>query len=163
MGEVKVRKPKELVINYNNETDLNELYTSDVFSNFILGETLEAIEEAIETNKTEAHIINISNHKFKITINRDQFEPAINNVLKKFKHIDVLKMDIEGSEYDVIEDILNSNISITQILVEFHDRLFENGYQKSIKVINALKLKGYEIFAVSESFEEVSFINKNIL
>ena len=79
------------------------------------------------------------------------------------KHIDVLKMDIEGSEYDVIEDILNSNISITQILVEFHDRLFENGYQKSIKVINALKLKGYEIFAVSESFEEVSFINKNII
>jgi hypothetical protein len=79
------------------------------------------------------------------------------------KHIDVLKMDIEGSEYDVIEDIINSNISITQILVEFHDRLFENGYQKSIKIINALKLKGYEIFAVSESFEEVSFINKNFL
>jgi hypothetical protein len=85
MGEVKVRKPKELVINYNNETDLNELCTSDVFSDFILSETLEAIEEAIETNKAEAHIINISNYRFKITINRDQFESAINNVLKKYE------------------------------------------------------------------------------
>jgi hypothetical protein len=85
MGEVKVRKPKELVINYNNEIDLNELCTSDVFSDFILSETLEAIEEAIETNKTEAHIINISNYRFKITIKKDQFKSAINNVLKKYE------------------------------------------------------------------------------
>lgn len=85
MEEIKIRKPKELVINYNNETDLNELYTSDIFSNLILDETLEAIEEAIETNKTEAHIINISNYRFKITINRDQFESAINNILKKYE------------------------------------------------------------------------------
>jgi hypothetical protein len=85
MEEVKVRKPKELVINYNNETDLNELCTSDVFSDFILSETLEAIEEAIETNKTEAHIINISNYRFKIIINREQFESAINSVLKKYE------------------------------------------------------------------------------
>lgn len=85
MEEIKIRKPKELVINYNNETDLNELCTSDIFSNLILDETLEAIEEAIETNKTEAHIINISNYRFKITINRDQFESAINNILKKYE------------------------------------------------------------------------------
>jgi hypothetical protein len=64
---------------------LNELCTSDVFSDFILSETLEAIEEAIETSKTEAHIINISNYRFKITINRDQFKSAINNVLKKYE------------------------------------------------------------------------------
>jgi FkbM family methyltransferase len=28
------------------------------------------------------------------------------------EHIDVLKMDIEGSEYDVLENILNENISV---------------------------------------------------
>ena len=97
-----------------------------------------------------------------ITPESDEKNTNLKNVIQNASNI-FLKMDIEGSEYDVIEDIINSNISITQILVEFHDRLFENGYQKSIKIINALKLKGYEIFAVSESFEEVSFINKNFL
>src|SRR5690554_1691728 len=35
------------------------------------------------------------------------------------KHIDVLKMDIEGAEYDVIENILSAQLPITQILIEF--------------------------------------------
>src|SRR5690606_4182302 len=39
-------------------------------------------------------------------------------------HIDVLKMDIEGSEYAVIEGILRSGIPIQQILVETHERFF---------------------------------------
>jgi FkbM family methyltransferase len=79
------------------------------------------------------------------------------------KHIDVLKMDIEGSEYDVIEDILDSKILITQILIEFHDRFFENGNYKSKEVIKKMNRRGYEIFAISDSFEEISFINKNAL
>ncbi len=48
---------------------------------------------------------------------------SIENIMKELghKHIDVLKMDIESAEYDVIENILNAKISITQILIEFHD------------------------------------------
>lgn len=79
------------------------------------------------------------------------------------KHIDVLKMDIEGSEYDVIENILDSEISITQILIEFHDRFFENGYFKSKEVINKMNRSGYKIFAISDSFEEISFIKSNTI
>lgn len=78
-------------------------------------------------------------------------------------HIDLLKMDIEGSEYDVIENILTSNVSITQILIEFHDRFFENGHLKTKQTIKKLNTYGYEIYAVSDSFEEISFINKNVL
>lgn len=85
MEEVKVRKPKELVINYDSGISLSELYTSDVFTSLILNETLEAIEEAITTNKPKAHIISITNHGFKIMINRDQFQPAISNILKKYE------------------------------------------------------------------------------
>lgn len=51
------------------------------------------------------------------------------------KHIDVLKMDIEGSEYDVIEDILNAPVLIGQILIEFHDRFIENGKMKTQLVV----------------------------
>src|SRR5436305_3921899 len=31
----------------------------------------------------------------------------------------VLKMDIEGAEYEVLEDVLSANIVISQLLVEF--------------------------------------------
>lgn len=79
------------------------------------------------------------------------------------QHIDVLKMDIEGSEYDVIENILESKISITQILIEFHDRFFENGNRKSKEIVKKMDRNGYKIFAISDSFEEISFINKNAL
>jgi FkbM family methyltransferase len=79
------------------------------------------------------------------------------------QHIDVLKMDIEGSEYDVIENILNSKISITQFLIEFHDRFFPNGKAKTKQIIGMFKRHGYEIFAISDSFEEVSFIDKKVL
>ena len=77
-------------------------------------------------------------------------------------HINVLKMDIEGAEYDIIEGIINSNLKIDQILIEFHDRFFEEKL-KSQKVVEMFQNKGYEIFAVSDTFEEVSFIKKGLL
>ena len=79
------------------------------------------------------------------------------------KHIDVLKIDIEGSEYDIIENILNTKISITQILIEFHDRFYDNGILKTKQSILKLNQHGYKIFAISDSFEEISFINVGAL
>jgi FkbM family methyltransferase len=75
-------------------------------------------------------------------------------------HIDILKMDIEGAEYDVLENILNAGIDINQILIEFHDRFFEDGHHRTKMAIQFLRSKGYSIFAVSKSKEEISFIKK---
>lgn len=75
------------------------------------------------------------------------------------KQIDLLKMDIEGAEYEVIDNILSTKIRINQLLIEFHDRFFENGNIKSQQAIEKLRRHGYEIFAISDSFEEISFIN----
>ena len=80
-----------------------------------------------------------------------------------FKHVDVLKMDIEGAEYLVIENILNSEIMISQILVEFHDRFFSDGMERTKKTISLLKSKGYLVFGVSKSLEEISFIHRSVL
>lgn len=77
--------------------------------------------------------------------------------------IDILKMDIEGSEYTVIENILDSGIEIGQILIEFHDRFFENGRAKTIHVLNQMKNAGYLIFGISETYDEVSLIHKKLL
>lgn len=79
------------------------------------------------------------------------------------KHVNVLKIDIEGAEYNVLDSILNASVETDQILIEFHDRLFFNGKSKTIDAINKLKEHGYEIFGVSDSFQEISFINKKLV
>lgn len=78
-------------------------------------------------------------------------------------HIDVLKMDIEGAEYEVLEDILNTSIPIDQILVEFHDRYFDQNEIRSKEIVRQLKDKGYEIFGTSLSYEEISFVHRHKL
>jgi EAL domain-containing protein (putative c-di-GMP-specific phosphodiesterase class I) len=79
------------------------------------------------------------------------------------KKIDVLKMDIEGSEYDVIDNILKSGIQINQLVIELHERFFDNGKEKTIEFVNNLNSHGFEIFAISDTYEEISFIRKNVL
>lgn len=74
--------------------------------------------------------------------------------------IDILKMDIEGSEFMVLESILKSNTSIDQILIEFHERFFKDGKTRLKKAKAILQSNGFEVFALSDSFEEVSFIKK---
>jgi disulfide oxidoreductase YuzD len=88
---------------------------------------------------------------------------SIKDIMKDLghTHIDVLKMDIEGAEYSVIENILDSDISIDQVLIEFHDRFVENGKARTQQTIRLLNNKGFEIFAISDSCYEISFINKN--
>jgi len=73
------------------------------------------------------------------------------------QHIDILKMDIEGAEYGVIEDLERCGIRPGQILVEFHHRFPEVGIAKSIHSISLLKRMGYGLYHVSGSGEELSF------
>ena len=77
--------------------------------------------------------------------------------------IDVIKMDIEGSEYAVLEEILASEIKVDQLLIEFHDRLFDQENYKSKKIVKKMNENGYEVFASSSTYEEVSFIHKRKL
>jgi FkbM family methyltransferase len=74
-------------------------------------------------------------------------------------HISVLKMDIEGAEYDVLEDIINSGIKVEQILVEFHHRFIKDGVSKTRKALKLLNDNGYKVFGVSELNSEISLIH----
>jgi FkbM family methyltransferase len=71
--------------------------------------------------------------------------------------IDILKMDIEGSEFSVIEDILDSEVKFEQLCVEFHERFFSDGKEKMQKAITQLNAHGYSICAISPSYMEVTF------
>jgi FkbM family methyltransferase len=106
----------------------------------------------LQNNVSNKHVVEVEMKSF-------------NELLKIHAHkkIDVLKMDIEGSEYDVIENILKSEIQINQLAIELHERFFDNGKEKTIELVNNLNSHGYEIFAMSDSYEEISFIRKNVL
>ena len=75
--------------------------------------------------------------------------------------IDVLKMDIEGAEYEVIDSLLACDVSINQILIEFHHMYKTIPISKTIEAINKLEDMGFELFNISQRTYEFSFINKN--
>lgn len=72
--------------------------------------------------------------------------------------VDLLKMDIEGAEYEVLEGLLESAVQPRQLLVEFHHRYVENGLDKTYDIIDRLRDAGYRIIAISEIGREVSFL-----
>lgn len=77
------------------------------------------------------------------------------------ERIDILKMDIEGAEYEVVNDIANSSIRPKQILIEFHHRFPNVGANRTVEAIEKVRSIGYELFSISETNEEYSFIYKS--
>ncbi len=74
------------------------------------------------------------------------------------RRVDLLKMDIEGSEYNVIPDLLSAPTLPTQLLIEFHHRFPRVGAVRTKQALCMLHDAGYRIFAYSPSGEEISLI-----
>ena len=75
--------------------------------------------------------------------------------------IDLLKMDIEGAEYAVIDRLLDSGVVPSQLLVEFHHRFPGVGAERTEATIARLRSSGFRLFAVSETGEEYSFLHES--
>ncbi len=90
----------------------------------------------------------------------------LNTIMEMLGHqkIDILKMDIEGAEYAVIDDVISSDIEVQQLLLEFHHRWkeFQQGFRnigvpKTKRAITSLREKGFKIFDISLTGDEYSF------
>ncbi|MGB6901006.1 MAG: FkbM family methyltransferase [Candidatus Acidiferrum sp.] len=68
--------------------------------------------------------------------------------LLKHDQIDILKMDIEGAEYAVIDEMVREKISIRQLLIEFHHRLSSLGTDKTRKALTLLEERGMRVSSV---------------
>lgn len=90
---------------------------------------------------------------------------TIESMAKRLGHekIDLLKIDIEGAEYDVFDSLLNSSLRPKQILVEFHHRFKDIDKDKTVKAINSLHDNGYLIASISAAGREICFVYKNAL
>jgi FkbM family methyltransferase len=84
----------------------------------------------------------------------------LSTLMRKVGHekIDLLKMDIEGSEYVVIEDILTDNVRPRQLLTEFHHGMYGIARAKTAIALQRLNTMGYRIFSISPNGREYSFV-----
>eukprot|EP00605_Chrysophyceae_sp_TOSAG23-4_P000398 GSChrysophyteH1.ASY1.ANO1.454.1 assembled CDS len=72
-------------------------------------------------------------------------------------YLDILKMDIEGLEYDVLEDwIQRKYFPMDQLLVEFHQRFSPDFEDRHEKIISGLKENGF-IIIHDNNGQEISF------
>ena len=85
---------------------------------------------------------------------------TVGSIAKRLDHtkIDLVKMDIEGAEYDVIDGILAGEHRPRQILVEFHHRHAGIKPERTEAAVAAMLTAGYQIFYVSDNVREVSFV-----
>lgn len=85
---------------------------------------------------------------------------TLETMMRRLGHdgIDLLKMDVEGAEYDILAGLEGVKNLPRQVLVEYHHRFAGIGLQKTADSIASLQKLGYRIFAVSETGREVSFV-----
>lgn len=84
---------------------------------------------------------------------------TISSIMEQLGHtsIDLLKMDIEGSEYAVLTNILQSPLRPGLLLVEFHHRFPSIGATMTKQAVSELRKAGYKLYAISPSGEELCF------
>lgn len=87
----------------------------------------------------------------------------LSTIMRTLGHtrIDVLKMDIEGAEYSVIDDLMRDNIEIGQLLIEFHHRLSSTGTQKTRVALSALNAYGMKIAHVCSRMQIFTLVRSS--
>ncbi|WP_426042992.1 FkbM family methyltransferase [Brevundimonas sp. TWP2-3-4b1] len=79
------------------------------------------------------------------------------------RHIDLLKIDIEGFEYEVIDDMLEGGPLPDQMLIEFHHGMYEHSTAETLRSVSAIRAKGYTLVSVSNVGREYSFVRTALL
>jgi FkbM family methyltransferase len=81
----------------------------------------------------------------------------------RHEHVDVLKLDIEGSEFAVIPDLLREGLPIGQLLLELHYHFPSHSFGEALQGIADLKRLGMQCFHVSERGLEFGFVHRSLL
>lgn len=74
--------------------------------------------------------------------------------------IDLLKMDVEGFEYETLRDIEASNIRPDQLLVEFHHGMYQATDADTNEAVARLGAMGYDLYFVSDTGREYGFVKR---
>jgi FkbM family methyltransferase len=76
--------------------------------------------------------------------------------------VNVLKLDVEGSEFEAIPDILASGVRIDQLLVEIHYQFRARSFRQGIELIRRIKARGMECIYASDRGYEFAFVRRGL-
>lgn len=74
------------------------------------------------------------------------------------RNLDFVKMDVEGSEYDAIPEMLRSGPLPRQLCIEFHHNMFGYTGEDTRAAVSLLREAGYELYYVSSTGHEYGFV-----
>lgn len=85
----------------------------------------------------------------------------LSSIMTELGHdrLDLLKMDIEGFEYDVVSDIIVSGLRPRSMLIEFHHKSYGISADRTRASVAQLRNYGYEIYWVSDVGRECGFVD----
>ncbi len=75
--------------------------------------------------------------------------------------VDLLKLDIEGFEYEVIDDLLDRGLAVGQICVEFHHDQLPVGRRATLRCLLRLRRAGYRLVHVHGW--DHTFVHRSVL
>ena len=77
-------------------------------------------------------------------------------LINEYDNVSVVKMDIEGSEYSVIESLVEVPSCVRQFCVEFHHFCTDKTIEDTKNAISKLKSLGFDSFVEKPSDKQLS-------
>ena len=84
----KPRKVTSMRLIYDDKRDLMELTSKKQFTNFILEDSLIAIEKAIEEDLDDVELFNIFNLSLVIKLDRSNFKPVLEKIIYHYEDVE---------------------------------------------------------------------------
>jgi len=97
--------------------------------------------------------INVNNNKIKVESVR------LKDFLGKEEKIDLLKIDIEGAEYEVLKDCKDTLKNVQNIFVEYHS--WNSSAQQLSEILNIFEINGFRYCIEDIGKRKYPFINHN--
>lgn len=87
---------------------------------------------------------------------------SLRSIMKELGHskINLLKMDIEGSEFDIMDSCFDGSIEIHQLLLDHHEQMLKNNRRERIRHLDELLKKNYDIFYTNDKGKSLSCMMK---
>lgn len=154
--------PKAKVIGFEPDPEIFEFLESNIH-NFGLC-NVELINKAVWIKEDQVYFQPDGSLGGHLTTDQDKNTIMVDTVrLKEFLNepVDFLKIDIEGAEYEVLQDCADKLVNVHDIFVEYHGK---SGHPQMIgELLILLKSAGFRVY-VSEAWENIKhpFIEKNL-